>query len=113
MGLVLVALPLTALALKFGPPEFFALMVVGLSLVTGLAGKSLVRALMSAIFGLMIAMVGIDPVMGAPRFTFGVTELLDGFDFVPVVMGVFGIGEILLNAESEVEGGLRHEDEQP
>ncbi len=104
MGLVVIALPLTALALKFGPPEFFALMVLGLSLVTGLAAKSMTRALMSAVFGLLIAMVGIDPVMGAPRFSFGLTELLDGFNFVPVVMGIFGISEILLNAESEVRG---------
>ncbi len=104
MGLVLLALPLTSLALKFGPPEFFALMVLGLSLVTGLAAKSMTRALMAAVFGLLIAMVGIDPVMGAPRFNFGITELLDGFDFVPVVMGIFGISEILLNAESEVRG---------
>ena len=99
MGLVLIALPLTRFALKFGPPEFFALMAVGLSLVTGLAGKSLTRALMSAIFGLLIAQIGIDPVMGAPRFTFGRTELLDGFGIVPVVMGLFGIGEIFLNVE--------------
>jgi len=104
MGLVILALPLTALALKFGPPEFFALMVLGLSLVTGLAAKSMTRALMSAVFGLLIAMVGIDPVMGAPRFNFGITDLLDGFEFVPVVMGIFGISEILLNAESEVRG---------
>jgi len=102
IGLVVLALPLTALALKFGPPEFFALMFVGLSLVTGLAGKSLVRALMSAMLGLMTAMIGIDPVMGAPRFSFGMTELLDGFGIVPVAMGVFGLGEILLNAEREV-----------
>lgn len=66
MGLVLVALPLTRFALKFGPPEFFALMVVGLSLVTGLAGRSLLRALISAVLGLLIAQVGVDPVMGAP-----------------------------------------------
>jgi len=99
MGLVLLALPLTRFALKFGPPEFFALMMVGLSLVTGLAGKSLVRALMSAVLGLMIAGIGIDPVMGAPRFTFGRMELLDGFGIVPVVMGMFGIGEIFLNVE--------------
>ncbi len=97
MGLVLLALPLTRFALKFGPPEFFALMAVGLSLVTGLAGKSLVRALMSALLGLLIAEIGIDPVMGAPRFTFGRMELLDGFGIVPVVMGMFGIGEIFHN----------------
>jgi putative tricarboxylic transport membrane protein len=99
MGLVLLALPLTEFALKFGPPEFFALMVLGLSLVTGLAGRSLVRALMSAVFGLLIAMIGIDPVMGAPRFIFGRAELQDGLGVVPVAMGLFGIGEILVNAE--------------
>ncbi len=102
VALVLIALPLTNLALKFGPPEFFALMFVGLSLVTGLASTSVTRALVSAILGLMVAMVGIDPVMGAPRFAFGQTELLDGFGIVPVAMGVFGVGEILLNAEGEV-----------
>ena len=102
-GLVLLALPLTRLALMFGPPEFFALMVLGLSLVTGLAGKSLVRAMISAILGLMVAMVGIDPVMGVPRFTFGSIDLLSGFNIVPVAMGVFGIGEILLSTESEVK----------
>ncbi len=102
LGLVLLALPLTEFALRFGPPEFFSLMVLGLSLVTGLAGRSLVRALMSAVFGLLIAMIGIDPVMGAPRFTFGRTELQDGLGVVPVAMGLFGIGEILLNAERGV-----------
>jgi putative tricarboxylic transport membrane protein len=102
MGLVLVALPLTHFALRFGPPEFFCLMLVGLSLVAGLAGKSIVRALMAALFGLLIAMIGIDPVMGAPRFTFGRVEMLDGFGLIPVIMGLFGIGEIFLNAESSV-----------
>lgn len=99
LGLLFLAAPLTALALRFGPAEFFALMVVGLSLVTGLAGNSIVLALMSAIFGLLIAMVGIDPVMGEPRFTFGSTALLGGIGIVPVAMGLFGIGEILLSAE--------------
>ena len=103
LGLVALALPLTSLALMFGPPEFFALMVLGLSLVTGLAGKSLVRALISAILGLMVAMVGIDPVMGHPRFTFDSIDLLSGFNIVPVAMGVFGIGEILLNTEAEAK----------
>ena len=101
MGLVLLALPLTEFALRFGPPEFFSLMVLGLSLVTGLAGRSLVLGLMSATLGILIAMVGTDPVMGAPRFTFGWTQLEDGVGVVPVAMGLFGIGEILLNAEAE------------
>jgi putative tricarboxylic transport membrane protein len=100
MGLVVMAVPMSKLALSFGPPEFFALMVVGLSLVMGLAGRSLWRALIAAILGLLLAQVGVDPVMGAPRFTYGQTELLDGVGIVPLVMGLFGIAEILLNVEA-------------
>ena len=111
LGLVLLALPLTRFALSFGPPEYFALLLVGLSLVTGLASRSLVRGLIAAVLGLLLAQIGTDPVMGAPRFTYGRMELLDGFGIVPVVMGLFGIAEILLNAESRVAPGLRHEDE--
>jgi putative tricarboxylic transport membrane protein len=103
-GLVLVALPLARFALKFGPPEYFALLCVGLSLVMGLAGKSLAKALMMGILGLLFSMVGVDPVEGAPRFTFGIAPLMDGIRFVPVVMGFFGIGEILLNAEKTLVG---------
>jgi putative tricarboxylic transport membrane protein len=98
--LIAVALPLSNLALRFGPPEFFALILIGLAMVTGLAGRSLTRALIAATAGLLVAMVGIDPVQGAPRFTFGVTQLFDGFNIIPVVMGLFGISEILLNVES-------------
>jgi putative tricarboxylic transport membrane protein len=104
MGLVLLAAPLTALALKFGPPEFFSLMLVGLSLVIGLAGRSIALALISATLGLLVAMVGIDPVMGAPRFTFGQLNLLSGIDVVVVAMGLFGVGEILLTIEREAGG---------
>ncbi len=100
LALTVVALPLARMALRFGPPEFFSLMLVGLCLVTGLAGRSLVAALLMTLFGLMLAMVGIDPVRGAPRFTFGIPELYDGVGFIPVVMGLFGIGEILLTAEA-------------
>ncbi|MDP1990511.1 MAG: tripartite tricarboxylate transporter permease [Syntrophales bacterium] len=99
-ALVVVALPIANLALRFGPPEFFALMFIGLTMVTGLAGRSIVRALLSAVIGLLIAMIGIDPVQGAPRFTFGITELFGGLNIVPVVMGLFGISEIMINVES-------------
>jgi len=102
VGLVLLAQPLTALALKFGPPEFFALMLVGLSLVTGLAGRSIALALIAAVLGLLIAMVGIDPVIGSQRFTFGNLNLLGGIDVVIVAMGLFGVGEILVNMERNV-----------
>lgn len=108
-GLVLVALPLTRFALKFGPPEYFALLCVGLSLVMGLAGKSLIKALTMGIIGLMFSFVGVDPIEGAPRFTFGIAPLMDGIRFVPVVMGFFGIGEILINAERSLVGVMAGE----
>ena len=108
-GLVIMALPLARFALKFGPPEYFSLLLVGLSLVMGLAGKSLAKALMMAILGLLFSFVGVDPVEGAPRFTFGIAPLLDGVRFVPVVMGFFGIGEILLNAEKSLAGVMAGE----
>ncbi len=101
LGLILLAVPLTKLALLFGPPEFFALMLVGLSLVVGLAGRSIALALISGVIGLLIAMVGIDPVAGMPRFTFGNVNLLGGIDVVVVAMGVFGVGEILLALERD------------
>lgn len=99
IALVVVAIPLAQLALKFGPAEFFGLMVAGLCLVIGLAGKNLLAALLMTVLGLLLAMIGLDPVRGAPRFTFGFPELYDGVGFVPVVMGLFGIGELLLAAE--------------
>ena len=108
-GLVLVALPLARFALRFGPPEYFALLCVGLSLVMALAGKSLAKALVMGIVGLIFSLVGVDPIEGAPRFTFGITPLLDGIRFVPVVMGFFGIGEILVNAEKSLAGVMAGE----
>ena len=95
IGLVAAAKPLGELGLLVGPPEFFALMVVGISLLVALAGKSMVKALISGALGLLISMVGIDPVAGAPRFTFGMDRLLDGVSFVAVIVGVFGLSEIL------------------
>jgi len=95
LGLVAAAKPLGELGLLVGPPEFFALMVVGISLLVALAGKSMVKALISGALGLLISMVGIDPVAGAPRFTFGSDNLLDGVSFVAVIVGVFGLSEIL------------------
>jgi putative tricarboxylic transport membrane protein len=102
LALMVVSLPLANFALRFGPPEVFALLVVGLSLVTGLSGKSIFAALIMTMFGLMLAMIGMDPVRGAPRFTFGIPPLYDGIGFIPVVMGLFGIGEILLSMEAPV-----------
>jgi putative tricarboxylic transport membrane protein len=91
---------LSKFALKFGPPEFFAIMLLGMLMIVALMGKSLVRGLIAAFIGLLLAMVGQDMVSGQLRFTFGSAELMDGIDFAVMAMGLFGISEILLNAEN-------------
>ncbi len=102
VGLAVAAPPLARMALSFGPPEFFALMTLGLSFLMGLAGKSVVKALMMGVVGLILGLAGMDPVRGMPRFTFDQAELLSGLEFVSVIMGFFGVSDILLNAETEV-----------
>lgn len=99
LGLVLVAPPLADMALKFGPPEYFALLVLGLSIIVGLAGKSLVKGLVSGLFGLLLGAIGIDPQTGLGRYTFGNPNLMGGVDFVSVIVGIFAISEVLSNAE--------------
>ena len=97
---------LASWGLTFGPPEYFGLMLFGLSAVSSLAGDSLVKALLSMGFGLMLATVGTDLVTGVPRFTFGIPYLLDGIDFVVVVIGLFAISEVLVSIE-EARGEVR------
>jgi putative tricarboxylic transport membrane protein len=105
-GLVLIAPLLAKLALAFGPPEFFALMVLGLATLTFLAGESMPKALIMAAVGLLLGAIGTDPTMGSPRFTFGLVPLLGGIEFVPVVMGLFGLSEVLLSFESPPQRAL-------
>src|SRR5262249_113126 len=95
-ALVVVAPPLARVALTFAPPDFFALIIVGLSLVTALAGRSLLAGVIMGLLGLLVSPIGIDPVRGAPRFTFGIPGLYDGVGFIPVAMGLFGVAEVLL-----------------
>src|SRR5918997_6813496 len=87
-GLMLLAPPLAAFALRFGPAEYFALMVLGLTTLTRLAGKSLVKGLLMGAFGLALGTVGIDPMTGTARYTFGRADLAEGLNFVPVAMGI-------------------------
>jgi len=103
VGLMLVAPTLARFALKFGPTEYFSLMVLGLSVVTYLSHGSLLKALIMAAFGLVLGLVGMDSISAVPRLTFGRLELLDGIDMVPVIMGLFGIAEVLTNLEREAE----------
>jgi putative tricarboxylic transport membrane protein len=99
--LVLFAPPLARAALKFGPPEYFSLIVLGLVASIALAHGSILKALGMIVLGLLLGMVGQDIYTGTPRFTFGIRELYSGVNFVSVAVGVFGVAEILRNLESE------------
>ncbi|MBI5628794.1 MAG: tripartite tricarboxylate transporter permease [Candidatus Rokubacteria bacterium] len=90
---------LAEVALKFGPPEFFAIQLLTFSAFIGLGGGNPIKSLVSILLGFILASVGLDIVTGALRLTFGVTELMKGFDFIVAVIGLFGIGEILLTME--------------
>lgn len=110
MGIILlsvVALPLSNFALRFGPPEYFMLMVFGMSAVTMLTGNSVGKGMISLAFGLMVASVGIDLQSAQPRFTFGVAELLDGVNLVVVIIGVFAVAEVFRNVELWFKGDLK------
>ncbi len=85
------------IALQFGPPEFFSLMVAGLTIVTSLAGRSLVKALFATMFGLAIATMGIDSQSGVPRYVFDNPELMDGLEFLVVAIGLFALCEVFVN----------------
>jgi putative tricarboxylic transport membrane protein len=92
---------LSRIAFDFGPPEFFGLMVLGLTLSTFLGSGSMIKALLMVALGIVLGCVGTDPISGTPRLTYGIKTLLDGLDMVPVVMGLFGISEVILNLEQE------------
>jgi putative tricarboxylic transport membrane protein len=96
--LVLLAEPLSTVALAFTPPAYFSLGVLGLSIIASLAGKSLVKALVSGLLGLMIATVGTDPVAGVNRFTFDSADLLSGIPPIVVMIGLFAISELFAQA---------------
>jgi putative tricarboxylic transport membrane protein len=99
-GLMLVAPPLARFALRFAPPEYFALMVLGLAMVVFLAGESMVKALLAMLVGLWISTIGTDLFTAESRFTFGQMKLLGGVDFIAATVGIFALGEVLVNLES-------------
>jgi putative tricarboxylic transport membrane protein len=100
VGTVIIAAfapPLTELAFKFGPAEYFSLMVLGLIGAVVLASGSLVKAIAMIILGLLMAQINTDVISGAPRYSFDIPELTDGIGFVVIAMGIFGFGEIISN----------------
>ena len=97
--LIFFSVPLSQVALKFWPSEYFALCIMGLTTVATLGGKHWQKALVTCLFGLLLNTVGLDPTFGIKRFTFKVTKLFDGFEMVPVLIGLFALGEVLSNLE--------------
>ncbi len=101
--IALFAPPLADAALKFGPADYFSLMVLGLVASVVLAQGSLLHAIGMVVLGLLLGLIGTDVTSGAQRYTFGIPELADGIGFVTVAMGMFGLGEIIRNLEGESE----------
>jgi putative tricarboxylic transport membrane protein len=100
LGVSILAPTLASFALKFGPPEYFCLVLLGLMMAIYLSEESVLKGLMMGLLGLLLGAIGLDPVSGSQRFTFGVSRLTDGIDFVVMVMGLFGLAEILCNLET-------------
>ena len=100
VGLTLLAPLVAEVALDFGPPEYAALALLGVLLVATIGSGNMLKALVAATLGLLLATVGRDTFSGAGRYTFSSLELADGIDFVIIAMGLFGVGEILYNLEA-------------
>jgi putative tricarboxylic transport membrane protein len=102
VGLTFFAPMLANFAVVFGPPEYFALMFMGLSLIISLSGRALLKGVISMSLGLMAALIGQDPLTGAARLTFGSPKLLAGVDFISVIVGLFAISEVMINVEQRI-----------
>jgi len=101
--LTFIAPPLADFAVSFGPPEYFALTFMGLTLVTSLGGNSPLKGLISGVVGLLVACIGIDAQSGVARFTFGNINLLDGVGFIGMAVGLFAASEVLVNIEEPMQ----------
>ncbi|HEY9054507.1 MAG TPA: tripartite tricarboxylate transporter permease, partial [Rectinemataceae bacterium] len=104
--LMFLAPELAKIALKFGPSEYFSLMIFGLTIMASVSSNSLTKGLLSGFFGLLLSMVGLNPTLGTERFTFGITRLLTGFSMMPVLIGLFAISEVLSQLELFNEGKI-------
>jgi len=103
VGIMLLGPPLASIALRFGPPEIFGLLILGFTMVTYLGGGSRLKSAAMAILGLFLGTIGLDPITATPRLTYGSITLMDGLGLVPMIMGLFGIAEVLLNIEKELK----------
>ena len=104
IGLTIFAIPLASMALKFGPAEYFTLMVFAMTAVSSLTGSSPAKGMLATVLGLMIATIGIDLQSGQPRYTMGIPEFQDGVGFVAVVVGLFAVSEVFRGIEGLFRG---------
>jgi putative tricarboxylic transport membrane protein len=102
VGIMLVAPPMAKFALAFGPAEYFSLLLMGIVIIVYMSSGSILKDLLSAMFGLLLGTIGMDSISGTQRLTFGILELTDGIGFIPAVMGLFGVSEIFVNVERAV-----------
>jgi putative tricarboxylic transport membrane protein len=102
VGLTFFAPLLANFAVVFGPPEYFALMFMALTLIISLSGRALLKGVISMALGLMTSLIGQDPLTGATRLTFGYVKLLAGIEFISVIVGLFAISEVMINVEQRV-----------
>ena len=102
VGLTFFAPLLANFAVVFGPPEYFALMFMALTLIISLSGRALLKGVISMALGLMTSLIGQDPLTGATRLTFGSVKLLAGIDFISVIVGLFAISEVMINVEQRI-----------
>ncbi len=102
IGLTFFAPLLADVAVVFGPPEYFALMFMALTLIISLSGRALLKGIISMAIGLTTSLIGQDPLTGAARLTFGFPQLLAGVDFISVIVGLFAISEVMINVESRI-----------
>jgi putative tricarboxylic transport membrane protein len=101
--LAVAAFPIASFALRFGPSEYFGLTLFGISLMAGVSGHRVIQGLLAGMLGLALALVGLDPMTAYPRYSFGLAELLDGISFVPVMIGLFGVSEVLVQISERRE----------
>jgi putative tricarboxylic transport membrane protein len=106
IALVVIAPQLAKIALRFGPPEFFALVVFGLSAIATVTGKDVLKGFISALIGVVLGTVGLDPIMGYSRFSFGSLYLESGLPLLPVMIGVFAIAQVFRDLEKEEKGNI-------
>lgn len=100
---------LAKIALKFGPPEYFGLMLLSLTLIAGISGTSMLRGIVAGGLGLLFSTVGLDPIYGTPRFTFGTINLYDGINTLSIFIGVFALSEIMV----QISSGRKKLNEKP